>query len=68
MEVVFELFTTAIATRAIILTDKNFTHDTQAVLGSRSSDWLFLFCEPNHFERCAEIMPVWDELCNLLAG
>lgn len=68
MKVVFALITMAIAKRAIILTDENFEHDTQAASGSTTGDWLVLFCEPNRFEECAEIMPMWDELSNLLAG
>jgi len=52
----------------IELTDENFEHDTQSATGGTTGDWLVLFCEPNRFRVCKEIMPMWAELSALLAG
>jgi hypothetical protein len=62
------LFSTVFSRRAKVLTDETFEHDTQAISGSTTGDWLVLFCEPNRFEECQEIMPMWDEISSLLAG
>lgn len=53
---------------SIELTDTNFEHDTQASTGGTTGDWLVLFCEPNRFSHCSELIPMWEELSHKLAG
>ena len=51
----------------IVLTEDNFEHETQAVTGSTTGDWLVLFCDKKH-RRCRELQDTWDELAGVLSG
>lgn len=58
----------AFARQAYVLTDENFEHDTQAVSGGTTGDWLVLFCSPQRFVVCNETIPIWEELADELYG
>jgi thioredoxin-like negative regulator of GroEL len=47
------------------LSDRDFEHDTQAMSGSTTGDWLINFCDAK-METCKELMPHWNELANRL--
>jgi hypothetical protein len=51
----------------IQLTDATFEHDTQAVTGSTTGDWLILFCD-DRFKLCKQIQHTWQELSDVLFG
>eukprot|EP00922_Rhytidocystis_sp_ex-Travisia-forbesii_P018969 GHVS01028168.1.p1 GENE.GHVS01028168.1~~GHVS01028168.1.p1 ORF type:complete len:249 (+),score=32.76 GHVS01028168.1:89-835(+) len=56
------------ATSAVItLTDANFEHDTQVASGATTGDWFVLFHSPN-CGHCHRVMPVWEELGDVMKG
>ena len=51
-----------------VLTDADFESKTKASLGGTTEDWLVLFCSPNRFRACREIMPLWQEAADEFYG
>ena len=53
--------------KPVVLTDKNFEHDTQATTGGTTGDWFVSFCDREKNEKvCTDSDSVWTELSQQL--
>jgi len=51
----------------VVLNNDNFEHDTQAVTGATTGDWLVEFYAP-WCGHCKKLQPIWDEVSTELKG